>query len=171
MNKRYLRYSTLILLPLILSSCGSQEDLIPTAVVESVDEEAFGKTDNVISNLRTGEKIISDNFAINKSLSKVTMDYLNIKSGTVIFNINWPTSIGIGYFHIVSVLFEKKRITLASIDDLGTCWYIEVNEVGSKIESKYGASDDQSCKASAREQQKINWSSIDFPLSVNSLSK
>jgi|LakMenEpi03Aug12_release.lakeMendotaPanAssembly.Ray.scaffolds.fasta_scaffold36848_5 hypothetical protein len=171
MNNKFLKLTVLLMLPIFLSSCGSEGDVMPTAVVESVDEEAFGKTDNVIANLRTGEEIINGNYAINKSLSKVTMDYLNIKSGTVIFNINWPTSIGLGYFHIVSVLFEKKRITLASLDNLGTCWYIEITEDGDKTKSKYGASDDQSCKASSREKNEINWSEIDFPLSVSSLSK
>ena len=157
----------------LLSSCGNQEDKIPVPVLNEIKEESFGKTEVVKANLREGAELAKKRYQEVKKLSKITVDYLNVNSGTISFNENWPTSIGIGYFNIVSVYQKDNIFTFSAVDVSGTCWYIELKERNKNLETRFGASDDTSCKASSRDKFKINWDKVEFPISttdVNSLS-
>jgi len=167
------KFVYVLILLFSISSCGSQEDKIPVPVLNDIKEESFGQTEVVKSNLREGANLAKKRYQEVKKLSKITVDYLNVNSGTISFNENWPTSIGIGYFNIVSVYQKDNLFTLSAVDITGTCWYIELKDINKNLETRYGASDDTSCKASSREKFKINWDKNEFPISttnVNTLS-
>jgi len=147
-----------------LSSCSGSEENIPAPVFNTVKEDNFGEENVVKDNLREGLSIIENRYKENYKLSDITIDYMNINSGTISFNENWPTSIGIGYLHIVSFYYYKNNITLSSVDKNGNCWYIEIKEKNKSLSKKYGLSEDSSCKASSRIDFEIKWDKLEFPL-------
>lgn len=165
------KYIYLLIIPIFLTSCSSDNDRIPVPVLENIKEEEFGKPEKVKENLKITLDIIKKRYAEVGNINKITIDYLNVNNGEISYNENWPTSIGIGFFNIISVFLEENRITLSGVDTNSVCWYIEVSEKKKKLDTKYGSSDDNSCKASSREDYEINWDKIEFPLStVNSPS-
>jgi hypothetical protein len=155
-----------LLLPalLVLTGCSAEESsLTPTAVLEQTEDTPYGQRDTV-------QKILSDSLEIalgavsSEGTFALGSDYFNSRSPDISYSLEWPSSLGLNRLNLVSVWGTEDRLTFASKDVTGVCWYVDIKPGKDAPVVRYGASNDAACVASRVDRNEPVWDDFDFPL-------
>jgi hypothetical protein len=151
---------------LLLSSCSSEpESAVPTAVLDQTLDAPYGKTETVQENLRESADLAMVAYEAEKTLN-LGSDYFNVRHQDISYSTEWPTSLGLGHMHIVSVFSAEDRLLFASKDVSGVCWYTEITVKSGEPVVRYGASNDSACTADKTDDNLPSWETFNFPLSA-----